>query len=266
MISKIGSAKSILFWVIGTALVYITVYATIVSSTPDGVTITLLGNSTKNPSAGTILNLTGNSSLNPNTAGGFIFTVNITGKTQNTRWKAFVGNASGKLTLDDSLGATIYDWTLSSVSGELYATRFSSTVNWSGIGCANLNITEEENRLLNHTSKDDNITATFGVVTNKALVVGTKTLAANSCRTLNIYLNSTTNVLDTFEESILYDQNFSGFNGSGTIGNLVYTQNLENVQRGYGNTSTYDFQIVVPERGESGWTSATPYYFYIELS
>jgi len=238
----------------------------VTSATPDGVTVTILGNTSKSAVAGGFANFTGNDSTQPNRAGGFIFTMNITGKNQNLRWKAFVGNVSGRLTLDDAAGATIFDWTQSTLSGRVFSTRGSSSVNWSGIGCANTNITEEENRLLNHSSRDDNISATFSASTNQAFTVGVKSIPVNQCRTLNIYLNSTTNVLDTFEESVIYDQNFSGFNGSGSIGNLVYTQALQANAKGYNNQSNYSFQVIVPERGESTWQSSTPYYFYVELS
>lgn len=257
-----------LFFVFIVAALTLLLGAVVVSSAPDGVTITILGNTTKTSSGGGMANYTGNSTSLPNVAGGFIFTMNITGKTQNTRWKAFVGNATGKLTLEDSNAAVIYDWTLTTISGEVYATRSSGTINWTGIGCANLNITEEENRLLNHSSKDDNITATFSASNNDLITVGTKTLAPNSCRTLNIYANSTTNQVDTFEEMVLYDRNSTPFNFGvdGAVGNVIYTQQLESDALGYNNASTYDFQMLVPERGETGWTSTTPYYFYIELS
>ena len=69
-------------------------------------------------------------------------------------------------------------------------------------------------------------------VAKKAFTVGVKALAANQCKTINIFLNSTSNVMDIFEESVIYDQNLSGFNGSGAIGNLVYTQTLEASAKG----------------------------------
>jgi hypothetical protein len=238
-----------------------------VSAAPDGVTITIFGNTTKSAAAGGNANFTGNSTTQPATSGGFIFTMNISGDTQNVRWKAFVGNVSGKLTLDDSLGATIYDWTLSIISGEVYASRASTNINWTGIGCATLNVTEHENRILNHSSRDDNITATFAGINNDALTIGSVGLAASSCRTLNIYENSTANTVDTFEEVVLYDLNGTGYNWSMTAdGNVVYAQILEQDALGYNNATTYDFQMLVPERGNTGWASSTAYYFYVELS
>lgn len=244
------------------------IYSLSVFALPDAVTIAVIANSTKTVGTGQIVNLTGNSTSAPDAAGGFIFTINVTGETQNSRWKAFVGNASGKLTLDDALGNTIYDWTLTSTAGRIFSTRSSTSINWSGIGCSTLNTTEHENRLLNQTSKDDNITQTFNSFTGQAVTIGTVTIAPGQCRMTNIYLNSTSpNPDDTFEEHVLYDRNGTAYTIDDDFpGNIVYGQNLENQQHGYGNTTLYDFQMLLPERGESSWKGATAYYFYVELA
>src|SRR3989344_8533797 len=110
-------------------IVYLTLFFSLnaaVFSVPDCVTVNILGNVTKVAGTGTIANLTSGSANTPHVSGGYIFTINLTGETQNARWKAFIGNASGVLTLDDSSGNTIYDWTLSTTTGEVYATRQSN--------------------------------------------------------------------------------------------------------------------------------------------
>jgi hypothetical protein len=260
------SAKKITIALLAAALILI--YSISVLSLPDGISVNVLGNTTKTVGAGTKVNLTGNSTTAPNAAGGYIFTINVTGETQNTKWKAFVGNASGKLTLDDALGNTIYDWTLTSTAGRIFATRGSTSVNWSGIGCATLNVTEHENRFMNQTSKDDNITKTFNAFTGKTITIGTTTIAAGQCRMTNIFLNSSSpNPEDTFEENVLYDLNGTAYTVNDNFrGNIVYGQSLESQRRGYTNASTYDFQLLLPERGEPSWAGATAYYFYVELA
>jgi hypothetical protein len=193
-----------------------------------------------------------------NTSGGYISTINITATTQNSRWKAYVGNVTGKLTLDDATGATIYDWTLSSVTGEIYATRNSSTIIWSNIKCANTTILENENQLMNHTNLDDNITKTFSDTTHSSFYVGSVQIQTNSCPTLNTYVNNATQDTD-FEEMALWD----GVDESG--GALVYATILEEDVTGF-DSKTYDFQMLVPENGAPTWTQSTAYYFYIELT
>jgi hypothetical protein len=62
-----------------------------------------------------------------------------------------------------------------------------------------------------------------------------------------------------FEEMALYD----GTNL--TNGNVIFSTVLELDKYGY-NNQTYDFQMILPERGLDGWSSSTAYYFYMELS
>ena len=68
-----------------------------------------------------------------NISGGRIATVNISATIQNPRWKGIVGNVTGKFTLDDAGGSTIYDWSISTITGRVYATRYSGTIKWSSV-------------------------------------------------------------------------------------------------------------------------------------
>lgn len=187
-----------------------------------------------------------------NVSGGRILSLNITSNTQNPRWKAFVGNVMGSFTLDDASGSTIYNWSVSSVTGRVYSTRTSGTVSWSGISCATTNDLETENAGMNHTSAEDNITATFSDTTHDLFWVGGVSITANTCPTLNTYVNNVTQD-SSFEEMVLDD-------GS----NLVYATILEEDETGYDGES-YDFQMIVPENGATGFNGATAYYLYVEI-
>jgi len=196
-----------------------------------------------------------------NTSGGYISTVNFSVTTQNPRWKAYIGNITGKLTLDDASGSTIYDWTFTTLTGEVYATRNSSTIYWSNIKCANTTILENENILLNHTHMDDNLTATFDDTTHVSFYVGSYYIDNSTavCPTLNTYVNNATQ--DTyFEEVVLFD----GINET-TGGSIIYATIIEDSVTGY-NSKQYDFQMIVPDDGlgESGKSIA--YYFYIDIT
>ena len=157
-----------------TAVIYLLL--PLVIAVPDGVTIIPIRNETKTPGSGGIIN----------TTGGSITTVNINGTTQNVRWKAFIGNVSGRLTLDDASGATIFDWSANSIAGEIYTTRFVGSINWTGINCSNATNLINEDIALLHTSPDDNISATFSETTHDGFFVGTFQIAANSCRSIHI--------------------------------------------------------------------------------
>jgi hypothetical protein len=196
------------------------------------------------------------SSLSVNVSGGYVSNFNLTANVQNQRWKAFVGQVIGQFTLDDSGGSTIYDWTLSTVTGRVYATRKSAAVTWTGIDCASVAQMEAENTALSLTNIDDNITATFDDTTHAAFPVGPESITGNSCPTLNTYRNGvkTQDAGQDFEEMVLYE----------TGGDLVYATIMEDDATGYDNQD-YDFQMIVPENGSVSFTGNTLYYLYIEL-
>ena len=241
-------------WIVGILALIAIGY---VLALPTGPTITTISNSTKYSGTGTIFNGTGNDTDKPDMSGGFIFTINLQGETQNIRWKAYVGNVTGTLVLDDADGYTIYDWSLStSVAGEIYATRTSGAVTWSNINCSNATNIEAEEQAMNHTTNsDDNISATFSGIDHESFFVGTALISNGTCPTINLFVNDSAPTNDNFEEVLLYD-------GS----NVIYTTQIYDNAHGFRTGTRYDFQLIVPERGYEGWSSSTAYYFYVELS
>jgi hypothetical protein len=214
----------------------------LVLAAPGAPTMTSVSNST-----GTNIN---NGFIN--ISGGYIATVNLTANFQNTRWKAFIGNVTGKFTLNDAGGFTIFDWTLATTTGRVYATRTSGAVTWSSINCSTVAAMENENTILAHNSTSDNITRTFNGVTHSFFYAAGKPIQANWCHTLNTYKNNATQDVD-FEEMAMSD---------GT--NMIYATILEDNVAGY-NGAPYDFQMLVPENGSALWTGAIAYYLYVEL-
>lgn len=189
-----------------------------------------------------------------NISGGHIATINLTVTQQNSRWKAFVGNVTGKFTLDDSAGSTIYDWTLASITGRVFATRNSSTISWPHINCSTNATLEVENAAMNQTNAFDNITFTFRQRDHASFFVGAVQILADNCPSLHTYINSATQSSD-FEEVALNDWS-SNVTVYGTI--------MENDLGGF-DGGQYDFQMLVPENGAPGYTGYTPYYLYVEL-
>ena len=230
------------------ALVFLVASAMIAYATPSGPIVTFISNETKQVAAARIIN----------TSGGTITTMRLNATTQNPRWKAYVGNVTGSLVLDDANDNTVFDWTLTSVSGEIYATRSSASINWTGANCSNSTIISLEDKALNQTSRDDNITKTFSTQSHRGFFVGTREILQNTCFSVHTYVNSTSQQ-SLFEEVILYD----GTND--TNGNIIYATPLEQDAYGFDNI-TYDFQMIVPEVGLPSWSSSTAYYFYVVLS
>jgi hypothetical protein len=186
-----------------------------------------------------------------NTTGGTITTINFEATTQNPRWKGFVGNASGSFALMDASNFSLYDWSLASVQGEIYATRNESIIDWNSVACANAaNILAEETTLGFTPSDEDNINRTFNMTTHDSFYAGDTFIAANSCYSTYLNVNGTYQTTD-FQELLLY------------YNNLIYVALVEDEQRGFDNQS-YDYQMILPENTDQGKPSET-YYFYIEL-
>jgi len=191
-----------------------------------------------------------------NDSGGTITTLVLSTTQQDTAWKAYVGNISGMLTLDDASGATIYNWQLSTgtTTGEVYASR-SSSVTWSVINCSNQSHIDTEQTALSFASSDaDSINKTFNGTAHTSFIVNTRNMTG--CRYTPTYVNDSAQPQNTsalFQEVLLSD-------GS----NFVYSTIIESGQpNGYNSANNYHFQMIVAQSKDT--ITPTPYYFYIEL-
>lgn len=187
------------------------------------------------------------------TAGGSFTTMVLNTTTQTPRWKAYVGNVSGKFELADSTGSAIYDWSASSFTGEVFASR-SNSVDWNSIRCSqNAIITAEENALNMTGTEADAIFNTFANTIHTDFYIGTDYFANSTCRAIATYINGASQTPDEnadFQVVLLDDTS-----------NLVFVALTENNQAGFDN-GAYDFQLIVPE---SEVSSPHTYYFYTEL-
>jgi hypothetical protein len=224
------------------------------AATPDGPSNSdLKSNETKATAGSYMMNI----------SGGYIGAVNFTATMNNERWKGFVGWVKGTFALQDAGGSTLFDWTLSATTGQVYATRKSDTPSWTNLSCANvskLNIEDEE---LDHdNNKQDNITKTFTAAAkdHDQFWAAGNNISLDSCYAIETYVNNVSQSgTDRFEEVALSD----GHNESS--GSLIYAVILEEAVQGY-DGDNFDFQMIVPEDGSPGNTIVTAYYLYIELA
>lgn len=212
---------------------------------PAGATITF------NETAGTPTQTPSNRS----DARGTITTVILNGVQQDQYWKAYVGNITGRLSLDDASGNTIYDWPISvNKVGEVYISRHSS-LNFSNVTCASVgNISAEQGYYGMVETQADSINRTFNATSHQSFLVGALTITTNTCRSTATYRNDTAQNMDgsqTFQELILQDN----------TNKLVFVTFINASTSGFDNRE-YDFQAIVPE---SAVNSSTTYYFYTEL-
>jgi hypothetical protein len=190
------------------------------------------------------------------TAGGTFTTLVLNTTGQTYRWKAYVGNVTGKLVLADATNKSIFDWTVTSVTGEVYATRSSTAIDWTTVGCADTTSIDNEDIFMNMSlSSPDSINRTFNMTVHKLFYVGTTRIQNSTCRAISTYVNGTRQTLSenaVFQEVLLKD-------GSS---NLIYTTLVNASAFGY-NNQKYDFQMILAENEYQ--SSPTTYYLYVEL-
>lgn len=188
-----------------------------------------------------------------NTSGGTITTMFLNGTSQNERWKAYVGNVSGSLSLKGASNYSIYDWTFASTTGEVYASRLNN-ISWADINCSNSTHLIDEQTGFGFANDDvDTINNTFNVKGHKEFAVGTRDITQNSCWAIATNINGIAQTVDLnakFQEVVLYDGQIN-----------IYTTLIESNEVGF-DTDSYDFQLLVPDNTT---TSTETYYFYIEL-
>ena len=195
-----------------------------------------------------------------NDSGGQIISLTLSADQQNDAWKAYVGNVTGTYVLQNSNNYSIYEWPLgSSIEGEVYISR-SSGVNWTSgvLVCANLSTMTTEQAVFGMGATDtDNINNTFNATAHRAFDVGGTNFALNACPGIALYVNDssqTQGATAVFQEVAIYDTEGSNF---------VYVSLINDSSTGFDNTTTYDFQAIIPENRSA--STGTAYYFYLEL-
>jgi hypothetical protein len=189
---------------------------------------------------------------------GTITTITLNLAQQDYKWKAYVGNVTGSLSLDNANSKSIYDWALTSITGEVYVSR-ASTVNWNNISCVNQTVINSEQTALGIASNiPDSINATFNNSKHKNFVVATANITNSTCRAIATYLNDTAQTVNEtalFQEILLKDD---------ITNSMVYTSIIEPTKPlGYDGLNNYNFQLLVAENESA--TIPTTYYFYVEL-
>lgn len=184
--------------------------------------------------------------------GGTITTMVLDVLQQNPRWKAYVGNLTGVLTLDDALGQSIFRWELGaeSLTGEVYVSR-SNTVSWGDIDCSNQTLIDDEDTFLGFSGTSaDSVNRTFNETTHPTITVGL--LPLSNCRSTSTYVNSTaqSQALADFPLILLQDND-----------NVIFATPINQGADSYNTGTQADFQLIVPDQvGDT-----TTYYFYAEI-
>jgi hypothetical protein len=190
-----------------------------------------------------------------NTSRGTITTMVLNSLQQDQHWKAYVGNVTGSLTLDNANNYTIYAWDLTTITGQVYASRFNN-LTWTSVSCANQTNIIDESTFNNMTvAKPDRINTTFNWTIHKSFQVGGTTITNSTCNSTVTYVNDSRRVPNessTFQEVLIKDAN----------NQFMYMTDISDNSQGFDNEN-YDFQMIVAESDVK--TTPTAYYFYVEL-
>jgi hypothetical protein len=209
---------------------------------------------------------------------GNVTELNIYGSSVTQSWQGYFGNVTGTITLSDSSNNALYNWSLASPQGEIYASR-NSTQAWTTIQCfnftasgnfssdvsnaggtsqsgANLSMIEG-NYSINDTDVDG-VNETFnllGAGTHDLFYTNNLLFSEGECRSTRLFSSGGVGVNNQFEEVLLYEP----------VGrNVVFASLLDENVLGFDNR-VHDFEMLVLEDGHATDTSTTTYYFYVEL-
>lgn len=200
---------------------------------------------------------------------GNVSQLNLDGDTVTQTWQGYYGNISGTITLDDHLNKTLYDWALASPEGEVYAATATIDFSQGNIKCFNysssvpaeyMSLDELESSLGLASTDVDGVNETFkNETTHTSFYAGLNfidgSVAEDACPTVKLYNSTEGSTAGLFEEVLLYDL---------TSHIPIYASIIEEDQIGFSNQSI-DFQMIVGEDGHNGDSTATTYYFYLEL-
>lgn len=230
-------------------LVFLTIVVSLVFLTqtfaePTGITIS--SNATETSST--------TSPDNRTDEGGTITTLVVNAVQQNSRWKAYLGNLTGELTLADESGSSIFRWAMegADLTGNLFITA-SSSLTWGDINCSNQSIIyAEESTLLFNSSSADSINRTFNYTEHPAMTVGLVDIGVDTCRSASTYVSDAQQPQSSASFPLILL----------TTGvRLVYASPILNDATNYAGL-TSDFQAIVPDIDSA---ASTTYYFYAEI-
>ena len=179
----------------------------------------------------------------------------VEGESITQSWQGYYGNVTGSITLADGSDNVMYNWSLASPEGEIYAVNNSDNVDWKNIDCFDIGNASKVNSLESSYGIDaddiDGVNETFNENNHEKFYVASQEFTSGQCRNAKIYDDTGTGV---FDEVILED---SG-------GQTIFMSILKEDVTGFDGNS-HDFEMLVLEDGHGTDTATTPYFFYVEL-
>ena len=190
---------------------------------------------------------------------GNVTELTVSGFSTTQSWQGYFGNITGTIQLADALDNQMYNWTLASPEGEIYATTDTS-VAWVNIACFDLAGNHSALETLFGIDSDDvdGVNETFfDTGTHDEFFTNNVQFAAGDCASTEIYDSTGASVDNHFEEVLLTD--------SGANTEVIFTAILDEEDVAGFDNAYHDFEMLVLEDGHETDTATTTYYFYVEL-
>jgi len=191
---------------------------------------------------------------------GNVTELSITGMSTTQSWQGYYGNVSGTIQLADASDHQMYNWSIASPEGEIYATTIT-TVNWSGIACFNLPTNHVALEAAFGIASDDvdGVNETFSDAgTHDLFYTNNVQFSAGDCSSTSIYDGSHTRADNHFEEVLLTHNATSSTD-------VIFTAILDEEDVVGFDDALHDFEMLVLENGHGTNIATTVYYFYVEL-
>jgi hypothetical protein len=208
---------------------------------------------------------------------GNVTELSISGFSTTQSWQGYFGNVTGTIQLADSGDNIMYNWSLASPQGEIYAST-NNSITWRYVQCLNFNsdgtygddtgnaggtsqygtnLTLLENQFGIASDDVDGVNETFTLLGSGHNTFYTNNLefAAGECRNTQVFSNSGQGEDNKFEEVLLYEP---------TTSSVIFASLLNEDVFGFDN-NPHDFEMLVLENGHMTDTSPTTYYFWVEL-
>jgi hypothetical protein len=171
--------------------------------------------------------------------------VDITSNATTSIWQGYYGNLTGSIVLANAGGKIMYSWTLSTVTGQIYAAKNPTMTasNWTNLTVRNGSQIDSDFDL---GTSSDNATNTF--TSNVPITVAGVSLSGDDTAA-KTYDNVQAPVWNTVAMA----------NTTAAADNYVFAGVINKNSTAF-DSSTKDFQMIVPAK------TSTPYYFYLELT
>ena len=228
------------FLVLFATLIVFSTMASVFANDPSGAQVT------PGPSEGASANQTADSE---DAFAGNVTELTIYGDSITSAWQGYFGDVSGVIRLANADGNAMYNWSMASPSGEIYATT-SGSVSWDDTTCFDIATDGAalETSYGIASTDGDRINNTFSSTYGSDIIVGGVTLSG--CDGAQLFGTG-----GTFDEVILT---------ADAGATPIFTSVLKQDTGGF-DGDNHDFEMLVLDNGHSGDTDPTSYNFYVEL-